>query len=452
MNKYFSYSKNRTKAKGGVATVVANYLRPYTAKVGEGKVEDDEYVITRIDNVVPALNIVNIYGQQESRTPNDQIYESWVRLSNDLNEIDMRGEAVLIMGDLNRAVGGDDQGVLGNHDKVSYGGQLLRDTVKERNYTILNNLAEGGPWTWIQRGKPGAKSCLDLAIASKNLMPFVKKITIIKDPKLIPRRVVWRNQKFSSVYTDHFPVEVHLSGMPKRIMVSEKSSRWNLAKPGGWEAYEELTNKAAKNIKQIVENSEFTIDQAMKKVDTIDDQIKYKAFGKTRISYNKATIKKEPKKDVDSSDVALLKRQSQRMEEQILKIKSKNQGRAVNVFKMKDIIMGSKKCGQEATAIQDPKTGDLVVANEQIKEVTLAYCVDNLKKQYDKDQYNLKKMLHELRMEDDNDIGFEIEECDFDEVLEKFKSKPTKSYDFLLKAGKKYQEVMFQLCKRMIDG
>ena len=201
-----------------------------------------------------------------------------------------------------------------------------------------------------------------------------------------------------------------------------------------------------------MENSEFTIDQAMKKVDTIDDQIKYKAFGKTRISYNKATIKKEPKKDVDSSDVALLKRQSQRMEEQILKIKSKNQGRAVNVFKMKDIIMGSKKGGQEATAIQDPKTGDLVVANEQIKEVTLTYCVDNLKKQYDKDQYNLKKMLHELRMEDDNDIGFEIEECDFDEVLEKFKSKSTKSYDFLLKAGKNYQEVMFQLCKRMIDG
>ena len=140
---YFSFNKNRIKAKGGVATVVANYLQPYTVKVGEGKVEDDEYVITRVDNVVPAVNIVNIYGQQECRTPNDQIYESWLRLCKDLNEIEMRGEAVLIMGDLNRAMGGDDQGVLGNHDRVSYGGQLLRDMVKERNYTILNNLAEG---------------------------------------------------------------------------------------------------------------------------------------------------------------------------------------------------------------------------------------------------------------------------------------------------------------------
>ena len=80
----------------------------------------------------------------------------------------------------------------------------------------------------------------------------------------------------------------------------------------------------------------------MKKVDSIDNAIKYKAFGKRRISNNKAANKKEPKKDDqvdDSNGVALLKRQSQRMEEEIMKIKSKKQGRAVNVFKMKDIIV-----------------------------------------------------------------------------------------------------------------
>ena len=195
--------------------------------------EDDEYVITRIDNVVPAVNIVNIYGQQESRTANDLIYESWVRLCNHLDEVDKRGEAVLIMGDMNRAVGCDDQGVLGNHAKVSFGGQLLRDTVKERDYTILNNLAEGGPWTWFQRGKPSVKSCLDLAIVSKNLLPFVKTITIIKDPKFIPRSVVWRNKRFSSVYKVHLLVEVELSGMPRRMRVMEKSVRWNMGNQEG---------------------------------------------------------------------------------------------------------------------------------------------------------------------------------------------------------------------------
>ena len=44
MNKYFSFCKNRTKAKGGVATVVSNYLQPQTAKVGEGQVEEPKPV------------------------------------------------------------------------------------------------------------------------------------------------------------------------------------------------------------------------------------------------------------------------------------------------------------------------------------------------------------------------------------------------------------------------
>ena len=155
----------------------------------------------------------------------------------------------------------------------------------------------------------------------------------------------------------------------------------------------------------------------MKKIDAIDNKIKFSAFGKTRISKkNISKVQKESKEDVDHSDIALLKRQSQRMEEEILKIRSGKQGRTVNVFKMKDVIMGSKKCGQEASAIRDPKTGELVVSSEQIKEVTLTYCVNNLKKHYKDD--NLKKRLHELRMEDMEGEGFEITKGDFEEVVE----------------------------------
>ena len=79
---YFSFSKNREKVKGGVATVIANYLKPETVKVTEGK-EGDEYIISRLDHVIPAINIVNIYGQQESRTSKDEITASWLRLQKD---------------------------------------------------------------------------------------------------------------------------------------------------------------------------------------------------------------------------------------------------------------------------------------------------------------------------------------------------------------------------------
>ena len=55
---------------------------------------------------------------------------------------------------------------------------MIRDMIMEEEYIILNNMATGGPWTWAQRGKENVKSCLDIAIASRNLLPYVKSVTI----------------------------------------------------------------------------------------------------------------------------------------------------------------------------------------------------------------------------------------------------------------------------------
>ena len=40
----------------GGATIVADYLRPDTLKVGEGS-EGDEYVIVRLGHVIPAVSL-----------------------------------------------------------------------------------------------------------------------------------------------------------------------------------------------------------------------------------------------------------------------------------------------------------------------------------------------------------------------------------------------------------
>ena len=76
--KYFSFTKNREKAKGGVATVVKDNLKNNTIKVDEGR-DGDEYIITRYDHVKPAMNIVNIYGKQEGRSTKENIKKSWLR-------------------------------------------------------------------------------------------------------------------------------------------------------------------------------------------------------------------------------------------------------------------------------------------------------------------------------------------------------------------------------------
>ena len=52
----------------------------------------------------------------------------------------------MIVGDLNRAVGADEWGIPGNKDKISYGGELIRDILKKEEYVLLNSLdiVEGG--------------------------------------------------------------------------------------------------------------------------------------------------------------------------------------------------------------------------------------------------------------------------------------------------------------------
>ena len=69
---------------------MASYLRQNPVKVGEGK-EGDEYIVVRLDHVQPALNIVNIYGENEKRAGELRILESWLRLKNDLEEIKKTG-------------------------------------------------------------------------------------------------------------------------------------------------------------------------------------------------------------------------------------------------------------------------------------------------------------------------------------------------------------------------
>ena len=117
-------------------------------------------------------------------------------------------------------------------------------------------------------------------------------------------------------------------------------------------------------------------------------------------------------------------------------------------------IAGGIKSGSEPHAIIDQNSGDLLVTNEEIKTATLAYCVENLKSkepdQEAKDIVDIKARVVEEMLKVNDEESLEIYEDDFETVCKKFNSKQTKSYDFLLKAGPKYQNVIFKLCKRMI--
>ena len=127
---YVSFSMNRPNGEGGggISTSVAAALQKFATKVA-GDNENDEYMVTRVDNVKPALNIVHIYGKIENREGGkpENVLKSWTKILNELRAIEARQECVLLCGDWNRAVGSGQDGVLGNKSKVSDGGRLIRD-------------------------------------------------------------------------------------------------------------------------------------------------------------------------------------------------------------------------------------------------------------------------------------------------------------------------------------
>ena len=234
----------------------------------------------------------------------------------------------------------------------------------------------------------------------------------------------------------------------------DKTTAWNLSKPGGWDDYERLTNRRAGEVNQLVDKEDISIDQIVKRIINIENEIKFEAFGKTRTNRKKTKrITKEKGVTEEVANKDLIKKQSKRIEEEVIKIKSQKLGRVGNIFKMKEVITGPKKGSQVPTAIRNPATGDLVVSNEEIKNVTLAYCVANLTNKSSEVNrgLELKEYLHKKRMEEMDEEECDIATNDFKGVLDKFSKKKTKSYDFILNAGDKFKDSIFKLCTKMIS-
>ena len=104
----------------------------------------------------------------------------------------------------------------------------------------------------------------------------------------------------------------------------------------------------------------------MKKVEAIENKIKFKAFGKTK----PPTTKKQARNCLISEE-DLLRRQSDKIEEDIMKIKEGKNGRVGQVYGMMKYLNGDTN--QEPVAIKEPNTNQLMVGPEDIKNVTLKY-------------------------------------------------------------------------------
>ena len=232
---------------GGIATCIANKEMANTVvmKYGEG---DDEFIITRHSQFSVPINIINVYGEQESRVGNDEVEQRWSRIVNEIENIERRGEETILLGDLNKHVG---EIIPGNHKKCSFGGKLVKDLLNTDKFILANALksVEGGPFTRYDPANPDnddKKSCLDLIIMSKNLSKYVENLIIDKKLAFTPGRAV---SKSKIVYPDHYGLVMKFKNIPMKPqnnLSGTKYSTWNTNKEGGWTKYKDITEDNTK--------------------------------------------------------------------------------------------------------------------------------------------------------------------------------------------------------------
>ena len=374
-----------------------------------------------------------------------------------MEAIRARKEFCILGGDLNKLVGRAPLGVPGNHPDTTLGGRLLLDLLATGNWVLVNGLGhkvvKGGPFT---RKDPasGNMSCLDMFVVSTDLLPYVQSLVIDSQQELAMTRAVRVGSNYQLVPSDHFTCILTLTNLPRvQERKGGKQVAWNLAKEGGWNKYNILSDKYSDDLKKVVGDDHTNIEEKMTKFEKIHEKIKFKAFGKVTINGNKKEMNRKKIINSDNDDEAheLFEEQEKKAEHEIEEIKKMKLPKLGNVWEIRKRVMGGGK-NIEATAIIDPVTGKLVVSKHRIKQVSLAYCKATLaNNQPDKEfrEEILSKLIKVQTKLSDNKEEFHINKETFDFIIKKFRRSNKKNYDFLVKSGKGFQAAVFKFCQVM---
>ena len=473
---YSCFNRNRQCINGGgIATCVKSNEALHTLKAFEGT-HDNEILITRHSQFNTPINVVNIYGEVESRFSNDKIQDKWRVVLEELRNIESKGEFVVIIGDLNKHVGDMIEG--NANDRISFGGQLVKDLIDTEKYVLVNATDKciGGPFTRVDPSEPhndSKKSVLELCIVSEELFNYVDTLEIDKNREFTPYRSVGNKV----VYTDHYSIILKFKNIPlhgNKVSGGKKVIRWNTNKKDGWKAYKELTDGNAILDKLARDETDDT-DKMMGIIDKELTKIKFKTFGKVKekssIKIDKEVKELESKKkelfrnnedtedkvrDIDSKlATTLLKKQREAFEKEMnhLRDLKGTKGNAALVFKLREKIVGTKAVVSEAVAIVDPESNIEVKTPADIRRASLQYCCELLTNRKPCEEFmediHMKEVIHRLRMneEDEADDEHELTEDKFEQTYKTLFKRPGEKYKFIMRAGESLKPALLNLCK-----
>ena len=273
---------------------------------------------------------------------------------------------------------------------------------------------------------------------------------------MAPYRAVKEKKKYKLVYTDHLSSLLTLKNLPiRRIKKEDKKTIWNLRKENAWTEYKNVSDAFSKELEKVVEDNNISIQEAMDKFEKIHEKIKFIVFGKVSINIEKKRkCAGETKGDTEENAKELYEEQIKTVETEIEKIKESNNGKAGQIWKIREKVIGGKKNKILPSAIYDPKTNKLIAEKDNIKEVTLSYCVDTLTS--NTPEIGFQKVIKEKKERvkqilDMTDGCFQTSFETFRYNIKKFQRSGKRNYDFLTKAGPEFQKVVLKMCQRMFS-
>ena len=152
--------------------LVHNSIRQHAIRIPDES--DLECVHIRFNHTTPALNVIGLYLDVESRTKVDDLNKIFALLQYKVDEIMSRGESCIILGDWNRPE------LFTN--KETYATKQLKEWIEndEVDVKLLNDD------TPTRINPTGGSSVLDLAVVSNNIENCVQKFTVDSDKKWTP--------------------------------------------------------------------------------------------------------------------------------------------------------------------------------------------------------------------------------------------------------------------------
>ena len=424
---FIKYSKLRFH---GVCILVNNSIANNVLRVGE---EDLELVHLRIDSCVPPLNVVGTYLDVESDQSRDDLDLVWSKLVNKLNMIIESGEAICLIGDLNRSL----------KERPSYGTKLLRNFLQENTMTLLND--ESIPTRFDPFTKKG--SVLDLCLISNNIKSCVNNFKVDTSLDWTPYSESKRRGETVKKYTDHRSIMVEIFMPVKEMKRGKRIPVINYSNREGWLKYPEVSNKYAEKMIEVI-NTVTNPDKLEARLNFIDEEIAIECFGLTWQGSGKKTKKKTQKELQEMYD------NEQKELDDLLSNGLKGKGLDNKMYKLRSLINGPKHAKQDPQAINHPVTGELITNREEIKNVSLEHNKKILTKNEilpeDEAEIERQKLAHKEIMESEDKEQWTLNFLTFIKVLSKIKEKGKNMYKNLNKSGDRYQLAVFLYMSKLI--